>query len=149
MKWLIKSSLIFFIAFSSGMLQAEIYKWVDENGRTHYGEKPPEEGASEVKIKDNTPEPGGELEKHNVDREKLLEIYEEERRQKKEEKLKMEEEQKKKEKYCMQLKNDLKDMQKGGSFYELDENGERKYISDKEIANRIKELQTNYKDHCK
>ncbi|MGH8712274.1 MAG: DUF4124 domain-containing protein, partial [Burkholderiales bacterium] len=37
-----KKSLCFvFCALFSGPLAAEVYKWLDENGSTHYGEHPP------------------------------------------------------------------------------------------------------------
>ena len=40
---------------------AQVYKWVDEQGRTHYGEKPPAKGAAQVKSQDaaGAPKPGG------------------------------------------------------------------------------------------
>ena len=38
----VKKSLCFvFCALLSGPLAAEVYKWLDENGGTHYGEHPP------------------------------------------------------------------------------------------------------------
>ncbi len=36
-----KSLCFVLCALLSGPLAAEVYKWVDENGRTHYGEHPP------------------------------------------------------------------------------------------------------------
>ena len=129
-------------------VNAEVYKWVDENGRTYYGEKPPVDDASKIDIKES---PGTEdnVVKPGVDRDKLLEIYEEERKQKKEQKLQAEKERKEKEKYCMELKNDIKDVQRGGSFYELDEKGERKYLSEDVVAKRKKEMQDEYSKYCK
>jgi Domain of unknown function (DUF4124) len=37
---------------------AQVYKWVDEKGRTHYGEKPPE-GVKAVEMGAPPPSPGG------------------------------------------------------------------------------------------
>lgn len=148
MNRIIRISLVFYIVLSSWTLHAEIYKWVDENGRTHYGEKPPNEEATEMKIRENEQEPEAGVEKHKVDRDKLLEIYEEEREQKKQEKQKAEEAKKKQEKYCQGLENDLKDMDRGGVYYVLDENGERKYVSEETVASRKKELQEEYEKNC-
>ena len=42
------------LALCAPLAQAEVYKWVDEKGRTHYGERKPGSGSasvSEVKIK--------------------------------------------------------------------------------------------------
>src|SRR5689334_23079425 len=33
---------------------AQVYKWVDEQGRTHYGEKPPASKAAPVDLRDST-----------------------------------------------------------------------------------------------
>jgi len=46
--------------------------------------------------------------------------------------------------------NEIKDMQQEGmSYYDLDEKGERKYLSDAELAKRIKKLQEQYNQQCK
>ena len=46
---LLTSSLLFIVlVIASPDSIAEVYKWVDENGRTHYGDKPPENQDSKV-----------------------------------------------------------------------------------------------------
>jgi Domain of unknown function (DUF4124) len=33
---------VLIVAFAASAASAQVYKWVDENGKTHYGQKPPE-----------------------------------------------------------------------------------------------------------
>jgi len=128
---------------------AEVYKWVDEQGQTHYGEKPPTANSTEVKIQD-TPGADESVLKRNEESDKLLKVYEEERNIRNEEKQKAEEEERKRAEECMIAENDLRDMQQQGlAYYELDDKGKRKYLSDTELKQRIKELQEQYNLHCK
>lgn len=128
---------------------AEVYKWVDEQGRTHYGEKPPVEDASRIEIRE-APKVDDPLNQQSVDQQKLLQIYEEERNLKKEEKLKADQKKAERAKQCQILAGDLSDLQQGGMvFYDLDEKGERKYFSDAELSDHIKKLQADYDKYCK
>ncbi|MCB1583546.1 MAG: DUF4124 domain-containing protein [Xanthomonadales bacterium] len=43
--------LLFTFLLSASLLQAKVYKWVDEEGVTHYSQKAPEEGAKEIRVK--------------------------------------------------------------------------------------------------
>jgi len=46
------------LAIAFGSASAQVYKWVDENGVTHYGERPPQgRKASEVPYRLGTPRP--------------------------------------------------------------------------------------------
>lgn len=148
MIWNLKNVMLclaLFICFDAG---AEVYKWIDKDGHTHYGEKPEGNDASVVPI-ESTPGPDENTEMHNKEREKLLKIYEEEREMKEEKKQQEEKEAKELRGKCAELENELKDMKQAGVvFYDLDENGERKYLSDKELAARISKLQAQYDEHC-
>ena len=53
------------------------------------------------------------------------------------------------EKYCKELRNELRDIETGGiAWYELDDNGERKYFSDKKIEQRKLEMREKFKNEC-
>lgn len=118
----------------------EVYKWVDENGRTHYGEKPPQENAEKVELRDapRTPE---EVEQYNRDRDKLLQVMEEERLQKQEEKREAEEKRQALADKCDRIEKRLAGLQRGGVFYSKDDNGERVYLTEEEITAEIGRLQ--------
>lgn len=141
--------LLIFLIYFPFQGSAEVYKWIDENGQTHYGEKPPSTNASEVKIKD-APNADVSVQKRNEESDKLLKVYEEERNIKNEEKLKTEEEERKQNEKCVIAENEIKDMQQEGiAYYDLDDKGERKFLSDTELDQRIKKLQEQYNQQCK
>ena len=146
----IQSSCVLLILLLGISIQgsAEVYKWVDANGETHYGEKPGDVNATEVQIQ-GAPRDDVDLRKQNEERDKLLKVYEEERNVRNEEKRKAEEEKSKNREKCLMVENDLKDMRQGGlRYYDLDEKGERKYISDTELEQRIRQMQEYHDQHC-
>jgi len=146
----IQSSCVLLILLLGISIQgsAEVYKWVDANGETHYGEKPGDVNATEVQIQ-GAPQADVDLRKQNEERDKLLKVYEEERNVRNEEKRKAEEEKSKNRGKCLMVENDLKDMRQGGlRYYDLDEKGERKYISDTELEQRIRQMQEYHDQHC-
>ena len=65
---------------------AEIYKWTDENGGVHYGERPSNPNSEKIEIKSSTSQPDEGLEKHRKKQQKLLQSYEDERAEKKQQK---------------------------------------------------------------
>ena len=113
-----------------------VYKWVDEQGRVHYGERPPARmQAQEMQIK--SPAPGDEapVEDEATRRDKeqrLLRAFDEERAQKKEQQQKSREEQARRERNCMLARDRLRRYQSAGSLYNLDKQGERRTLSDAE-----------------
>lgn len=139
---------IFFLACIPLIAAAEVYKWIDEEGRTHYGERPPVEDANRIEIRE-APQVEDSLKQQSIDQQKLLQIYEEERNLKKEEKLKAEQEKAERQQQCQSLANNLDDLQQGRVFYDLDEKGERKYLSEAELADYIRKLQSDYDKYCK
>ncbi len=148
MKRTIIPTLILPLVFVPLIATAEVYKWVDEHGHTHYGEKPPVADAQKIQIREVTVDESIEI--HNQQREKLLRIYEEERNLKKEEKIKAEKLKAEKEQHCQNLENELKNYQQGGYvYYGLDDKGERKYLSEAELSAHIKKLQADYDQYCK
>ena len=61
----------------------EIYKWVDENGKTQYGDRPSSENADVIQLKKETFD-SGNLSERADKRQKLLDVLQEERKEKQE-----------------------------------------------------------------
>ncbi|MDH5191875.1 MAG: DUF4124 domain-containing protein [Gammaproteobacteria bacterium] len=128
----------------------EIYKWVDENGRVHFSDKPVNDTAQEIEIKeeDNQRNTLTTDEQRKQKRDKLLKAYEEERRIKKEKEVR-EKQQKEKLKYrCARERDSLKRMKRGGSFYDMDKDGNRVFLDETEIKKRITEMESNVDKYC-
>lgn len=115
-----------------------VYKWVDEQGRVHYGEKPPERvQAQEMQLKtapmDDTSVADDDTARGDQTQ-RLLRAYDEERALKKEQQQKSREEQAKRERNCALARDRLRRYEAAGSLYNLDKDGSRRTLSDAERA---------------
>ena len=129
---------------------SQVYKWTDEEGNTHFSQFPPEEKAKAKKLNVKTPQGNTQAGKEQLGNlRKQLSLDIEARNQRK---IEQEEENKKAEsltKQCNAAKSNLRMLKQGGRIYRMDENGERKYYSNKELAERVKETQKTADKYCK
>lgn len=134
----------------SPVCHAEIYKWTDEHGRVHYGERPASKNTEKVEIKSSPSnhDPGISSERQEKQR-KLLEVLEEERQekaQKKEEELKQKREI---ERECAELNDYYQSLKEVNLVYELDEEGNRNFLSEDQHQQEIAEVEKYLDKHCK
>ncbi len=130
------------------------YKWVDKNGITHYTQTPPtEKGFTATKIKAKSQRPTNPEEaqkrlnqnresfhKAATDREKYADMTAEQKRQAKlKETIK---------KDCNQAKLNLDTLSQNSRVREQDAEGNFKYLSEDEHANRIKQAQEYISNYC-
>ena len=74
---------LFLVFFShQASLMAEVYKWVDENGRVHYGDKPGNDNSLKMNINENQIMSEADLLRESR-RQKLLDVLTKERQEKK------------------------------------------------------------------
>ena len=132
---------------------AEIYKWVDENGKVHFGDRPPAnaEGSQEIEVKTapvtdhRDPTDAQRRER----RRRLLESFENERAEKKQAAAEEKERKKKNARQCTVAKHNLDLIKRAGYIYDLDESGEKVIYSDEEKDKEISDLQKSIKKYCK
>jgi len=115
------------------LAQAEIYKWVDDNGQVHYSEKAPDKkrAAKEIHLPKHTPQtaPASPAQRKQL-RENLLRAFEEERNLRKSAAAKKEKDEARIRKNCMRARDQLKNYERASVLYKLNEKGERVYYSD-------------------
>ncbi len=114
----------------------EIYKWVDEHGRTHYGEKPPAKSPSkQVPIKNTSAPPAGNTspESQKDRQQRLLRAFEEERLQRESNRQKAKQEREQSKKKCAYARNRLRIAQGGYRLYDFDKQGNRVYLDSQQI----------------
>ena len=130
---------------------AEVYKWVDEKGNVHFGDRPGDSKAEKIDIKESagspTVEPG--LENRREKQQKLLDLMEEERKEKKEKKAKLKEEKEERKKMCIEAKDYQKSFKEAGAIYDLDDEGNRVFYSKDERKAREKEIADKINKWCK
>ena len=129
---------------------AEIYQWVDENGKTQFGDKPPQAG--DFKTIDNIPAPPRNEVVADQDAtaikqrtQKLLDAIDAERQAKQTKKL---EEPTAKQKECQRAKDYERKIHRGG-IYTLDKSGNRVYLSEADRPKEIARINQLIKQHCR
>ncbi len=150
MKKLIAILTLSLLCASGGAIAGKIYKWTDSEGNVHYGERPPTTQAREIKVPDAPPASqhsspsGNSLQETN----KLLDAMQKERQQKAEKKAAAEKERKAREANCSRAKRRLAAYTIGGRIYEIDDQGERSYLSDADIDKRKQAAQKEVDQWC-
>jgi len=146
-----KYALILFTCLSVSAY-AEVYKWVDADGKVHYGDRPNSSGAREIKV-ETAPSPSAGS-KDTINNQKAIDSWlkarEVERQQNKKKQAELRKEQAVQKRQCAELRNELSDLERGGVvWYDLDETGKRRYYSDKEIAAEIVDRKKIFKQNCR
>lgn len=142
--------VIALLAFS-GSLYSGVYKWTDADGKVHYGDRPVG-GAEELRIKDS-PRPSKRLSgqpdmDRKQSRQRLLEVYREEREEKKRLRQEQKAERKKRKKSCINARGELERYQNAQGIYDMTESGEREYLSKEQRVQYINRLQREVKKWC-
>jgi len=145
--------LILSVIFSQNGV-AEVYKWVDENGKVHYSDKPVDKKSEAVKMKKQP----SELEMRQArerassiirHQQKVSEIVSEEARDKKQALYKKEKDETDLKKACQAAKNEIINLGRGYRSYTTDEKGNRHFLSDQEKNDTIEELKKSIAENCK
>jgi hypothetical protein len=140
----------------SQAVQSEVYKWTDENGKVHFGDRPPVEQETEQVAVPTGPATaeGGEAAtvESNASRQKttqrLLDQYAAERDEKRQAAQKKKEEKAQRKAKCAEAKDDLRNYEGHGRIYKLLPNGERHYYSDAEREQLLARVRAEVKRWC-
>lgn len=136
---------------ASAPATAQVYKWVDANGVTHYGEKPPATGkSSEVRLRDSTGGSGGAAAPAAGApsyKERELEFRKRQAQRERDE-TKLAEERGKRDRECKQANLDLADLRATRKIYDLNERGERVWLSDSQRDAEIAKREADYNRRC-
>jgi hypothetical protein len=137
------------LLFSTPAL-AGVYKWTDEEGNVHFGDRPPsQEGAEQVKVpKSAPPSQAPDAKERWETQQRMLEIYKEDREKKKQAKAEEKRKRKEMEARCVIARDQLKSY-KDAVLYDLEEDGKRRYYDEEEKQATIAQLQAQIKKHCK
>lgn len=142
------------ILLSATASAAGVYKWVDDKGKVHYGDRPPASASSKsVNVESrgsSTAGPVSEAERA-ARRQRLLQSFEADRaeranqRAQKQQALAKKRELKRK---CAYARDNIEQLRSATGVYDLDHTGERRYLSNEERASYLKKYQAKVKKHC-
>jgi len=131
---------------------AEVYKWVDQQGRTHYGGRPPAKTQSEqLHIKQySTPSAGSvSPQEHKNRRHNLLRAYEEERLQREDNRHKAKQDKERRIRQCSAARDRLRVSDGRYRLYDFDKQGNRVYLDSKAIDRARAEAAREVRRLCK
>lgn len=144
-----KISFILCLLFIASMVNAGVYKWIDENGNVHYGDKPTRNSESlDISVEAPATAPAMADETREERRQRISDSLTNDRLER--DKKKAEASQKKAEnnRKCVYAKDRLKRYQRAGRLYDLDKDGNRRILSDKSRDNTIANLQKEIRKNC-
>jgi hypothetical protein len=129
---------------------AEIYKWVDDQGRVNYGDRA-EADSSTLRIDIDAPPsaaPAGDSMSREEKRRRLLETMQEDRYEKKERRAQENADRARNHRRCIVYKDRMRQIEHAGRVYSLDKDGNRIYMSDEERDKSTRELQASINKYC-
>ena len=144
------STLFLFLSLGQ-FSHAEIFKWVDDKGKVHYGDKPTinskQLNISEKKFKLSSPIKNSESREER--RRRLTEAMAEDRLEKEEKKLRAKKKKEKINRQCVLAKDRLHRYKRSGSLYNFDKDGNRYNLSEDNRKKSISGLEKKIKKYCK
>ena len=148
-----KSRIALLLALLCGLIgpaTAQVYKWVDEKGVTHYGERPPQgQSARPVNTAPSTGPgtPPAKPESSQDWQNKSIEFQK--RRIEREQETALEQKKaKEKQRRCVLARDDLRQMESVERLYDLNEKGERVYLDDSARKAEIERARQSISRNC-
>lgn len=131
-------------------VNAGVYKWTDEQGNVHYGDKPVnQEKATELQINSNVNTGVTHSAGDNKERDRMLQELQDDRGAREKIKADQRVERKKRQKACVQLKKRLLQHQRASSVYKRDAKGERVYYTPEERDEKVKDINNGIAKNCR
>ncbi len=136
------------VALLATAAQAQIYKWVDEKGQTHYEERPPEGKDPKDAKKMTAPAASKDTKAAAGADWKQKDIEFKQRQQSRDQAYAADEKKRsQREKACADAREDLDYNDKRGRFY-TEENGEKRFRTDAEQAAVVEAARRKVKELC-
>ena len=149
---LVSPGIALIVLLFSTSLSAEVFRWVDENGKVHFGDRPPMGQKTETldlpKGPDQSQAPLVSDEERKLRQRKLVKMLEEERLAKEQAKQEAAAEAKEKEQHCIRFKNRLAYLDRYTHIYNEREDGTRDYMSDEEMDAYRARVKEQYRQEC-
>ena len=148
MKWLLYP-IVLLLAHPA--VAAEVYRWTDEQGRVHYGERPPAQGAERLDLPATgspSTTPDASATERRARQQRLLDAYAYERERKQAAQAEAAAREQELAQECARLQRYWRRLSFSGPIYIKGDAGERRYLSDQQRAAEIERLRPAYRAAC-
>ncbi|WP_417515278.1 DUF4124 domain-containing protein [Marinobacter sp.] len=144
-----KGLTIIFLLLAAPFTHAGAYRWVDENGQTHFGDRPPANAVTdEVRLKVPPPSSDAAATERKQRVNEFLQQSEKERAAREENQARQEARAAKLEAHCEALQARLKYLKSVSGIYRLNKDGERVFVNDEENERIRKEFRARVQSEC-
>ena len=155
MFWKLAGTGMLTLSMLSGMhsmqAYAEVYRWVDANGKVHFSDTAPSQGKVETIVLPAS-EPKTSVDVSDEERRQrqahLVKVLEEERLKKEKQRQEKIAEKEKRIQYCKSFENRLKHMESVSVFYNENDDGSIQYLSDEEGDRYRREVKLQFEKEC-
>lgn len=129
---------------------AGVYKWVDENGNIHFGDRPPAEAVPQSVnvVSQQQPEVDPSAQERQRKVNDFLKQRQEENDKKNEQRAEREAKAARQEEKYTRMRARLKNMERISAFYRLNDTGERVFVSDEGGDRMRARAKADYKRQC-
>lgn len=141
MRWF---SLVMLLAAFVGPAQAEIYRWVDEQGRVHFGQRP-QPGAEQVVVKPQVIERDAQTRQSEENLRRIMQVRQGERDEQKAVRL---EQRKRRQVECERMGKELAQFDRRMYWYEEDASGKKVEVDTRRVQERRAEIQALIRERC-
>ncbi len=135
------------LIFASTAFSASVYKWKDADGNIHYGDRPTIDSAEEVKVRTGH-KPDQSLKGRQQKRDRLLEIFDEERNEKRSDQALAAQQKTEQQQKCSNARDKLEQYRTAGYLYKLDDNGNRTILEDEAHAGALEMAEDSVNHWC-
>lgn len=126
---------------------SDVYKWVDEKGKVHYGDRPTHGSARQVPLRSKPPADESLRQRHERQN-KLLQVMEEERQLRDEQRLQAKAHQAQREQECATAKFRLRRYQEAGEIYLEDASGKQTKLPKEQQQEAIADAKARVEAWC-
>lgn len=128
----------------------EVYKWVDQDGKVHYGDRRPASGV-DPNVVELAPAPSKDADhdERSLQRRRLLDAFEAERAEQRQAQAKAAAAKRDRAEKCARVRRDLARFERANIVYTEDDDGTRIYMSDAERNAAVSAARTWLDEHCR
>lgn len=141
---------IIFLTLFCAQLHAGIYKWTDENGNVHFGDRPAStDNATELDVQTDNSAGITNSSGNTKEREYLLKSIEKEKAADAKKQKKQAEKNKKYKKLCRRYQSRLQIHLQTNKTYTMSPDGERAYYTQQQREEKLRRIQKGVKKYCR